>query len=233
MEPRPDQWTDKRLDLLRSLQQVDATIGALYKRAVDALSEPAFTSSSLVMLSHCVREIANALPDILKDVDGLPARSDVSASAQDLARVWQRYASLVGGHEVPVVVGEALGSDTAPQSTVAVPAQLLESARLVVSASMIGSRNARIRIAALVLGRYDGGRDASVELFRRALQYFVDRAHLNRKVSSEVPSREEAALNLELIERALAARLGSFFDVADELLALLAMANEQTVEGTQ
>lgn len=90
-------WNEERVRLLEALRRRSELFDDLYRRAIDALSEdPPVTHGAFVVAAHCIRDLVNALPDVLDDVDALPARSDTSIPAQLLVQEWQVHQDAVG-----------------------------------------------------------------------------------------------------------------------------------------
>lgn len=219
-------WTTPRVDLARALQKIDPAIGAVYRYSIDSLGRSPLCMADLVIVSHCVREIVSALPDALGDVDGLPARSDTSRPIKALAEEWDLHVTLLGNADVP------LGSPTSGHDSpavVAVPATVLDAARRVVLAHKVGSSNGNLRRSAIVLGRLDGG-DVSVKIFKKSVEFFVSYAHLAGARSRDLPDESVVHRHMRVFEDTLRARLEPFFETAESIMELLAVANRRKEE---
>jgi hypothetical protein len=219
-------WDQRRRDLLDALIEVNDTVGAVYRTAVDALSRRPGDKASLVVASHCVREIANALPDVLGDVDELPPYSNTGTAAQRLEKAWSDHADHLGDPDIPLSSSGA--SQEGSVNTVSVPAPVLESARLVVVAARAGRDNGQLRRSALVLGRLEKGQDPSVALFKKSFDFFMKFAHLNGALAKELPEDEEVLRHLKIFEDVVLSRVGRFFATAEEIFDILAAANTRS-----
>jgi hypothetical protein len=209
-------WTAGRTDLLSNLSRVDPIIGGVYRRAVNALDERPRDMAGLSVAAHGVREIANALPDALCDVDGLPGRSDTSAPLRRLSERWEEHEQHLGDPAV-----------SRTDSMATVPGPVLEAARVLVLAHRTGATNGHLRRGALVLGRLEDGRDVSVVLFMRSVNYFMPYVHLSGALSLSLPDEHEVLKHLSVIEEALTARVGRFFRTAEEILDIVEAANKR------
>lgn len=216
-------WTDRRRDLQRALTELSPIAGGLYTQAIQQLEQTPRTLVHIVMSAHALRELVNGLPDLL-GIEAMPAWSDVQQPAQALAAAWEADSALPNAADV---LPTERASESQPQTTIAVSAETLEAARLVVLASQRGSTNNRLRLSAVVLGRLESARDPSVELFRRSLGFFVRLSHAGRAQREPEPNDSDLTYHLEVIEQSLHARVGAFFGVVEELLDLVEEANRQ------
>jgi hypothetical protein len=217
-------WTGERHDLARALQEIDVTIGAFYRQAIDSLSVLPRRLVDVALAGHCVRELVAALPSALADVDGLPDRVNESKPIWALVKVWDRHRDVLGEAHVPLRSG-ARGELTQP-SLVSVPIDLLDASRLVVLARKTGTMNNDVRHGALVLGRLDGS-DVAVRIFKRSVRFFIGYTHLSGLLDRELPDDELVERHLAVIEEALHARLGRFFTTAESIMADLEVANRR------
>jgi len=223
-------WDPRRWRLFDALAQQSELFADLYRRAIDALNERPLRHGAVVVAAHCIRDLVNGLPDALTDAGEVPTHMPVSEPAHALASTWLAYPSQLGPIDTPTVSGPA-GPD-ALESLITVPAAVVEAARKVGHASRVGSDNARRRRSALVLGRMEVRQDPTVRVFQQSVTVFEQVRHpeRGREVDLEkVVSQVDGAL--EVIERALEARLGSFFQTVEDLMDVLAAANEQTDGG--
>jgi hypothetical protein len=217
-------WDDRRWGLYDSLTRQSALYADLYKRAIDALSEG--THAALVVAAHCIRDLANGLPDVIADAGALPPYTDVSEPAKALAQAWESYPSELGSVGTPIV-SEATSDEYRPLVTV--PSPLLEAARKVAEASLTATENGRRRRSALVLGRQEGGRDATVKLFHESVRVFETARHPQRgreiNLEEALPRARQALI---VIEATLATRIGHFFETVEDLMDVINAANERT-----
>lgn len=198
----------------------------LYRRAVDALSEEPVTHGAFVVAAHCIRDLVNALPDVLDDIDAIPARSDTSNPAQLLVQEWQVHQDVVGPLEKVIPVPGAVDGEAAPHMTV--PVSIVEAARRVALATHAGSMNARRRHSALVLGRVEIREDATVNLFRDSLRDIERVRHPGRGREVDMDDlRARFSVALQVVEGVLHSRLTNFFETVDDLRDLLDAANER------
>lgn len=220
-------WNARRLDLNTVLAARDATVGDLYRRAVDALGERPLTPGALVVASHCIRELANRLPRVLGEVEIPEYRSDRPAIAALEAALAE--AGLSTGSENDAASDEP--DDAAARSgLVPVPETVLVAALDVIEAHRSGSSRAHEMRSALVLGAGQAGGSAStVRLVKAAVNAFERFRHpLGDDLSSWVDRCPDYYVgHLEVIEQALHGRLGRFFDVVADLRAVLDETNEQ------
>jgi hypothetical protein len=149
--------------LQSALSKTDELFGDLYGRAIDVLSEQPLRRGSLVIAGHCIRDIANGLPDALGDVEMVPAYSNPTEPARELAEVWVQNETILG----PVGAdSDVTRAPESPEARLTVPTALLYAAQKVVRTSLNGTSNARIRYSALVLGRAESREDPAVKLFK-------------------------------------------------------------------
>lgn len=88
--PRPSRltspWTPHRLRLLSWLKEKAPSLAELYETAVILLEDQPLPGRSRI-ISHCVREIANALPAILAGVER--TRLEYDKRLDDIAVAWE------------------------------------------------------------------------------------------------------------------------------------------------
>jgi hypothetical protein len=202
---------------------MDSTLADLYRRAVDELGLPSLTRATLAVAAHCVREIVNNLPEALGDVEDLPRRNDLGRPARDLDISWSKHEDVLGDPSVPRYAADS--EEAQPGSMATVPSGILEAARVIVAAQRAGGTAGRLRHGAIVLGRLEQGRDASVDAFRVSVDFFMDNVHLARATNHPPPDINNVVSHLETIEAALSARFGGFFDTVAELFDVIELAN--------
>lgn len=223
----PTFWNEERVRLLEALRRRSDLFGDLYRRAIDALSEdPPVGHGAFVVAAHCIRDLANALPDVLKDVEALPTRSDASTPAQRLVEEWGNHQDVLGSLEQSIPIPSTYDGEAVPRMTV--PVAVVEAARRVAAATHSGTLNARRRYSALVLGRIETRDDATVNLFRDSLRSIEQVRHpgRGREVNMDV-LRTKFLRALEVVEGVLQSRMKNFFDTVDDLSDLLDAANER------
>jgi len=96
-----------------------------------------------------------------------------------------------------------------------------------VVATNAATGNAKLRYSAVALGRLEGGHDPTLRIWQDAIAFFLRYAHLDKARQSPMPSKEEFLAKLGDVETILAARLGQFFDTAEELIDLTTLANRR------
>lgn len=219
-------WDARRRRLQAALATQSDLFGDLYRRAIDALSERPLSHGALVVAAHCIRDLVNGLPDVLTDVGEVPIYVEQSEPAKRLAAAWMGDPTGLGPVHTSVLLPDR---DPDQVAVLTVPAELVEAARLVAVASLTATDNARRRRSALVLGRIETRTDPSVRIFQKSVSAFEQVRHPQRgreidlgKVIGQV---HEA---LPVIEAALEARLGSFFETVEDLMDVLAAANQRT-----
>lgn len=221
-------WNARRQDLSSVLAARDETVGDLYRRAVDALGERPLTPGTLVVASHCIRELANRLPRILGEVELPEYRSDRPAIAALEAALTE--AGLSTRSENVGAGDESEDSTAGGSGLVPVPETVLDAARDVIEAHRSGSTRAHEMRSALVFGAgQTGGSASTVKVVKDAVNAFERFRHpLGDDLSTWVDRGPEYYVgHLEVIEQALHGRLGRFFDVVADLRAVLDEANEQ------
>lgn len=226
-------WNEDRVRLLEGLRRRSELFADLYRRAIDALDEdPPVGHGAFVVAAHCIRDLVNALPDVLKDVDAVPGRSDASTPARLLVEEWRQHKDVLGPLDQSIRVSMVEEGEAAPRMTV--PVSVVEAARRVAVATHAGTLNARRRHSALVLGRIETREDATVKLFRDSVQEMERVRHPGRGREVDLDDlRVKFPRDLEVIEGVLQSRMKNFFETVDDLSDLLDAANaqEEVVEG--
>jgi hypothetical protein len=221
-------WNRRRIDLRQALVRVDAVMGDLYRRAICALDgEPCV--AALVIASHCIREIANNLPDVLGDVDGLPSHEDTSQHSQNLMTVWRKFEATLGSPERPTARDSPTRAN-ASDRLVTIPAELLDAAGRVVHASTVATANSQQRRSALVRGTLTDGDHGSVRVVKQSLTFFMAYTHLRKSEPIPLPARADILLHLSRFEDSLLGRIGDFFIRYDEIRDLLGQANRRIAD---
>lgn len=219
-------WTPERRDLQRALDRLDPVLAGLYGYALTLLNESPVTMERVVLAAHSVRELVNNLPETLGDIDGLPTRVDTSTPCRALAKEWDQHVDLLGS-ATSAGGGPPVDEHIDGRQVVAVPAPLLVATRKVVVATNAATGNAKLRYSAVALGRLEGGHHPTLRIWQDAMAFFLRYAHLDKARQSPMPSKEEFLAKLGDVETILAARLGQFFDTAEELIDLTTLANRR------
>lgn len=199
----------------------------LYRRALDALSEETpISHGAFVVAAHCIRDLVNALPDVLNDVAAVPAKSDASNHSRQLVTEWQAHQDVVGSLDQVIVVPSADEGEAVPRMTV--PVSIVQAARRVAAATHAGTMNARRRHTTLVLGRVEMREDVTVNLFRDSLRDIERVRHPGRGREVDIDDlRLRFPRALEVVEGVLKSRLANFFETVDDLSDLLEAANQR------
>lgn len=218
-------WNARRRRLQAALAQRDELFADLYRRAIDALGEQPLRRGSLVIAGHCIRDLVNGLPDVLTDVESVPAYSDITTPARELSDKWALHEDVLGPAEGDA--NYAKDGHPGPEARMTIPTVIFGAARRVVEASRAAGLNRRRRHSALVLGRVEVRQDPTVNVFRDSAAVFERLRHPQRgrdvQVTEETVPRLTRAL--EIIEGALEARMGRFFTTVEDLLDVLEAAN--------
>jgi hypothetical protein len=209
------------------LAQREELFADLYGRAIDALGERPLNRGSLVIAGHCIRDLVNGLPDVLTDVDSLPAYSDMTTPARELSQVWAQHEDVLGSVDTDGNHASDVNRDSDARMTV--PTVVVRAARSVVVASRAGDLNARRRHSALVLGRSEVRQDPTVKVFRDSVRIFERLRHpqRGREITVTEGTLPKLLRALEIIEGALEGRMGNFFATVEDLMDLLDAANER------
>lgn len=203
----------RRQVLSQHLHALDGCLGDLYDRAVAELSSEEFSEAHLLLAAHCVRELVNRLPDRLEDASGVPPRSGTGGLERDLLAAWR---------------AELIPLENAGTSAVhvTISGALFAAVRAVVDAVSTGEGNASKRLAVVAIGQATDAPHGTVREFKRAVDFFTANVHLGSPHRT-IPDRQDAVQALEKIESVLFARLGAFFEVADDLNLLVTDANRR------
>jgi hypothetical protein len=222
--------------LEKALRDVNPNLGSLYLTAVEYLDRPARDLARMVVIAHCVREIANNLADHLGRVEGfkLSPKVETSGPTRNLALAWQREDLPIG--ERPSVAGDARADrliddvqDTriVEVGRVGIPASVYAAAHAVVAAHAKATGNARERKAVIAVGYGASADDPTARLLSNTIDYFMAYAHLDRATQRPIPRQAELIAQFSTFEAIISARLGDFFAVVDDLSDILDIANEK------
>jgi hypothetical protein len=236
-------WTPRRQQVHDRLAGKAPPLAGLYASAVFLLHHPAWPGRHY-LLGHAVREIGQRLPDFL-DPRRRP-RAEMDAALQAFAAVWS-------GAGLPITETEPPASSTSLQegddSTLAAPSgpstpeslvlptDVAQAASKLVGAHQQGSTNNFRKAASIILASPvpdrmataeeaspGDTRDATVLLWTRTVDWFVDFTHVSatRKV---LPPEEELARRFDIVENIIEAILAPWYEVLDDLDDALAAAN--------
>lgn len=207
-------WSAERADLHEALVQLSPLCGDLYAHAVDTLGEQPLGAGALVVAAHALRELVNMLPSVLGDED-LPPRSEEGPTRDALVAAWRDFRGASDG------AGPDFDGPT-PALRDALWRALDEFADLQddIKANAAGRRSA------LVHGQAGARVDAAVVLVRRAINRIEGFRHPGgHDVGGWHLQGDAFTKDLEVIERVLQSRIGSFFDVVDQLMGVVERAN--------
>lgn len=223
-------WDARRFRLFNALARQSPLFADMYRRGIDALNERPLTPGAIIIAGHCFRDLANGLPDVMTDVGEMPRYADTSTPAQALTKVWETHEARLGPINTPI------RPDSAPQDpdpVMAVPVVMVEAARRVVQVTSTATENRRRRRSALVLGRQETRRDATVELFHSSVRIFENVRHPQRGREFELEKTiAKIDMALPVIESALEARLGDIFESVESMLDVISAANQRK-EGSE
>ncbi|MDQ4214745.1 hypothetical protein [Microbacterium capsulatum] len=213
-------WTNVRRELAVNLKSRDQDAAELYETAIQRLVSP-LTRASLMVISHCVRELIKVLPVIL----GYPVveRADASRSARELHRHW-------------VAASLQLDAEQAIEAAaVSVPSEVFVAARDAAIAGADGSKNSRELTAIIVTGFASEVDTASVARVHKSIEFFRGLAHARdyTQPAKPVPKVDRVIRELEIIEEALMNRMTNMADRAKTVRELLANANRKRDEAGQ
>ena len=217
-------WTRQRGEILKGLKDLTSpTPSQLYQRAIDEIGSYSSKSNTAVadfaVISHCVREFMNSLPEFLGDVAG--PRSNYG-NEQNAAG------------ELRNVLLDKCDNSTFSVSDnskiVAIPSDVARAIGRYRREVKTGNANKRRRASLAVLGRIEIDHPA-VSPWIRSHGFFNRHAHVSRSTEVELPTRETIMGELSVIENVLISRLGLFFEVKAGLKGVLEAANAQDKDG--
>jgi len=227
-------WNQDRQALHKLIEQVDPALAGLYRQAIllmDSSPIPGDEKARLSLVSHCVRELMNNLPDALGDVKDFPASrgGDENRARAGLIAAFDEFEGMPA--EQP---GETADPSGQPNK-VTVPADLLDAAVNLVGVFKDGETRGVLRDSAAVLGYIDRYHPA-LKPWRAARDFFMSFAHLDRLKAAgsggrELPTDEQIMTQIAIIEASMRVRLGAFFDSLNEVRALADQANTLDPDG--
>ncbi|GAA3537135.1 hypothetical protein [Kribbella ginsengisoli] len=212
-------WDARRRALQRVLGKQDSICGELYERALDALGEDPLTDGALVIASHCIRELVNRLGRLRGDVltgKGL----GLTSAVEGLAKVW-------AVNSEPVIHAAESG-ESAPQLELTA---LIDSVRSVVGSFDAGRASAVSLRSVLAVGNSVELDNPTVKSFKRATDAFERFRHPQGNTQGWPRDAEPLLPHLRVIEDAIEGRIGSFFEVVEDVRALLIEVNRRSDGG--
>ena len=217
-------WTRQRKEILEGLQGLqNPTSSQLYKRAIDEIGAYSAKSDTavadLAVISHCMREFTNSLPEFLGGGAELGTNSGNERKAADALRN-----TLLNTCSDSTFV--------APDNSevVVIPSEVSRVIDRYRQEVIIGNTNKRRRASLAVLGRVDTAHPA-LSPWMRSQKFFSGRAHVSRSTETNLPTRETLTEELSVLENALISRLGHFFETKAGLKGVLEAANAQDKNG--
>lgn len=197
--------SESQLEIYNGLREfADSVLARLYKRCLSLISaydsEDETARIDVAVLSHCVRELINALPDYLDNGASSSSRARADAALSSLR------ACLLSGQPMSLhQVGE--------QPYGVVSADILDALVDYRECLIKGLQRSDERDSLAVLGKVEP-QNPAVRAWRKARTFFVGLAHIPRDKAKlgNLPSSHDVKRHFALIENALAYRLGFFFD---------------------
>lgn len=210
-------WNERRKKLHEILMDINDGLAELYKRAIDELDLLPSEEMSAVTrstVSYYGRELLNNLPDFLTADGALPPRGQYQElQAQSLRRVVE----LVGVSDLPNTATDG--------QRVFVSGELAVAIRDLAEAYEKGSMSRRQRDSVTILGRVQDNVAAN-GLLKEAREVLTDHQHANLTQADSVIAKSAFMESFKTIEDLLLAHLGSFFDTAQELRALMRLVED-------
>ena len=210
-------WDEKRKQLHRLLGDLNKGLAELYKRAIDeldALPSEEMSTVTRSTISYYSRELLNNLPDFLT-VDGVvPQRGQYR---QQQAKALKRMVELATVSDLP--------RTTIDGQKALVSGELVEAVHDLVQAYENGTITRLQRDSVTILGRVQDSNAANA-LLEEARKVLTEHQHTNLERVDNVIAKSAFVKSFKTIEELLLARLGSFFDTAQELRALMRSVEE-------
>jgi hypothetical protein len=205
------------------LAQIKDDLADLYRCATALIDAPRRDRAVIVMISHAVREIVNNLAHHLSLAEGieLPASVDVNKSARQLTDVWRL--EMAAPREAP---GFTDGPDEAIHGAdLLIPLRVAEAIEAVVRAATTVESSTARRRAYVAVGSESAVENPTAKLLGKTWAFFLARVHLNQAAKAARVTDEELRKHFARFETIISARIGSFFDVNQNLSDILAIAN--------
>ncbi|MFD4323332.1 hypothetical protein ACFWQC_01770 [Nocardioides sp. NPDC058538] len=207
------------------LEGFDPTCASLYRRAIDTFSEDPLEVSALVVGGHCLRELVNRISRLI-DTDPQQATDVNNDALKGFVSAWT-----VGRVALSTAVAAAAAGTS---SSIEVDPDTAETA-LQAGSELVRSEHARTmrsmgRRSILAVGHHGEGDNPTVKRLKKAIDAFERFRHPGGNTSGWPSNFEALRSDLEIIESAIEGRIGSFFDIAHRLQAVLAEANQRDAE---
>lgn len=213
----PDLWTDARCALRDWFERNAPRMAPLYQAAVRLLGEPGFPARTR-LLAHAVRELANALPEVVTGKKVTRAADRMGA----IAAAWRRDVprrAIFGGDTPEVTSGPPALS---PETVATIDAAVVEYER--------GAENRATQAAALfqALRPSTPEQRAQIEPVVRewvdGVAWFAGHAHEPRRDDVGAANDAELVRRFEFFEDGLRGITARYFEVVRDIVAELAVA---------
>jgi hypothetical protein len=216
-------WDSARIELHAVLRTLSPKLAGVYRRAIGLVEEVPPHGEELIrvaLIGHCLRELMNRLPDVLKDVPGMlrPTKPNSNTLRGELLEI------LATSDEL-----------SASGDFVAVPGEIVVALQRFASA--VKSETARsLEKDSVAVTQSRTSTTPAVQQWTAARNFFMDFVHLDAYVgddgdTSRLPADEEILAHLVIVEAALRSRLFGFFQSRRELDRRLARINEVVGDG--
>lgn len=217
-ESPPPLWDGSRVALHGELHQLSPKLAGVYHRAIVLLEEQPVAGEELVriaLIGHCMRELMNRLPDVLKDVPGMLRPTKPSSKT-----LQKKLLDLLSESDEFKVSGQI----------VSVPGDIVEALQQFAAAVQADTARAAEKDSVSVTQTRTSN-DSAVQQWAAARKFFMDFVHLDAYVSDDgdaerLPSDDEILRQLLVVETALRSRLFGFFQVRRTIDQRLASINE-------
>lgn len=218
-----------RHELEKTLGKLHQSLADLYRQAVQLVEQSEYNRAVVLLISHAVREISNNLAHHLGLVEGvsLPPRIDVTAAMRNLAQLyeagsqWEGLPSEESGETKPDDLTE--GRDYS--------IRLRQAVQGAVAANAAATGNVKRLRAFVAAWELSTDPNPTTAMFGSVFDFFMSYAHLDRAGEDRTPPKAELQENFATFETIVAARLRGFFEVGDELAAILTAANTKKSHG--
>jgi hypothetical protein len=205
------------------LGRVHQVLADLYRHAAQLLEQPEYNRAVVSLIGHAVREISNNLAHHLGLAEGvkLPPRADVTTAMNSLAQLYEAGRPRESGSS------EETGDGTQDNLSEGqdYPIRLREAVQEAVAANATATSNAQQLRAFVAAWELSVEPTATSMMFGSAFDFFMGYTHLDRVGQDRTPAKVEVREQFAKFETIVAVRLRGFFDVGDELAAILVGAN--------
>jgi hypothetical protein len=241
------EWTPRRQQLYGRLAERAAPLAGMYASGVFFLASPTWPGR-YHLLGHCVREIVQRLPEFLDPQPRSRALWDTAVNS--FVDAWLGAGLPTTGMGLGSFASEPQEDDRsdvvngrpAAGGAVAVPSSVAEAAGVLVVTHEQMSVNNYDKAASIILARPAAdaaslidqtptARDATVLLWTKTATWFLKLTHVSASQDEAAPDEAELQHQFEIIESTLEAILAPFYQVIDDLDAILDSANAPAVAG--